>query len=98
MDWPIGTYTLVKPRSGCPPDWMEGWTDQDNEDSHNSNSMSYGHHFAGTSYKPLHLLICRLSSLNDSLSIRSLNSSSLKKISACISQRDRYMYSIVDMH
>lgn len=48
VDWPIGTYTLVKPRSGCPPDWMEGWTDQDNEDSHNSNSMSYGHHFAGS--------------------------------------------------
>ena len=47
MEWPIGTYTLVKPKTGCPPNWLEGWTDQDNEDSHNSNSISYGHHFFG---------------------------------------------------
>lgn len=48
VEWPFGTYTLVKPISGCPPGWWEGWTFQDNEDSHNSNQMPIGgHHFAG---------------------------------------------------
>ena len=47
MEWPFGTYTLVKPKSGCPPNWSEGWTKQDDEDSHNRNSLSYGHHFFG---------------------------------------------------
>lgn len=47
VEWPLGTYTLVKPRSGCPLKWWEGWAKQDSEDSNNQNSMSYGHHFDG---------------------------------------------------
>lgn len=58
VEWSIGTYTFVKPRSGCPPDWLEGWTDQDNEDSHNSNSISYGHHFAGSFGRNMKFYYC----------------------------------------
>ena len=47
VEWPFGTYTLVKPKSGCPPGWLEGWRKQDNEDIHNRNSLTYGHHFYG---------------------------------------------------
>ncbi|XP_076109352.1 uncharacterized protein LOC143078351 [Mytilus galloprovincialis] len=46
--WPKGTYTLVKPKAGCPFGWKEGWRDQDNEDSRNRNSITWGHHFYGT--------------------------------------------------
>lgn len=48
VDWPFGTYTLVKPKSGCPRGWLEGWRHQDNEDSRAANSITPGHHFAGT--------------------------------------------------
>ncbi|XP_022298825.2 uncharacterized protein LOC144617945 [Crassostrea virginica] len=48
VQWPFGTYTLVKPKSGCPPGWLEGWRRQDNENSVNRNCISYGHHFFGT--------------------------------------------------
>lgn len=47
MEWPFGTYTLIKPKSGCPSNWSEGWTKEDNEDRHNRNSLAYGHHFFG---------------------------------------------------
>ncbi|XP_048743296.1 uncharacterized protein LOC125656753 isoform X2 [Ostrea edulis] len=45
--WPRGTYTLVKPRTGCPRGWHEGWRHQDNEDSNNKNYLIPRHHFAG---------------------------------------------------
>ena len=47
VEWPFGTYTLVKPNAGCPSGWLEGWRYQDNEDHNNKNKMSYGHHFYG---------------------------------------------------
>ncbi|XP_052063522.1 uncharacterized protein LOC127703114 [Mytilus californianus] len=46
--WPKGTYTLVKPKTGCPSRWKEGWRKQDNEDRRNSNSITPGHHFHGS--------------------------------------------------
>ena len=48
VEWPFGTYTLVKPKSGCPSGWQEGWRRQDSEDGRNRNSLSFGHHFYGT--------------------------------------------------
>ncbi|XP_052061861.1 uncharacterized protein LOC127701931 [Mytilus californianus] len=49
IPWPKGKYTLVKPKSGCPPGWVEGWRSQDNEDDKNNiNSISSGHHFYGS--------------------------------------------------
>ncbi|CAG2254798.1 unnamed protein product [Mytilus edulis] len=48
VSWPQGKYTLVKPNSGCPPGWAEGWRHQDNEDSDNKNALSSGHHFSGS--------------------------------------------------
>lgn len=48
VEWPFGTYTLVKPKSGCPANWMEGWRFQDNEDSRSDNGIPYDYHFAGT--------------------------------------------------
>lgn len=47
MIWPSGTYTLVKPRTGCPRGWSEGWRFQDTEDKDNKNALSIGHHFFG---------------------------------------------------
>ncbi|CAG2254797.1 unnamed protein product [Mytilus edulis] len=48
VSWPQGKYTLVKPTSGCPTGWVEGWRLQDNEDDKgNINSVSSGHHFYG---------------------------------------------------
>ncbi|XP_063440731.1 uncharacterized protein LOC134721563 [Mytilus trossulus] len=48
VSWPRGKYTLVKPKSGCPSGWVEGWRLQDNEDDKgNINSVSSGHHFYG---------------------------------------------------
>ncbi|XP_056001799.1 uncharacterized protein LOC130048773 [Ostrea edulis] len=52
VKWPKGTYTLVKPKSGCPSGWLEGWRNQDNEDYVNRNSVTYNadnyqHHFFG---------------------------------------------------
>jgi len=56
--WPDGTYSLPKPRSGCPahgqqfPRWYEGWRYQDTEDgtsnNPNANRFSSHHHFAGS--------------------------------------------------
>uniref|UniRef100_A0A8W8LTD8 Apextrin C-terminal domain-containing protein n=1 Tax=Magallana gigas TaxID=29159 RepID=A0A8W8LTD8_MAGGI len=48
VDWPMGTYTLVKPKTGCPPGWMEGWRRQDSEDKDNKNWIAYDHHFYGS--------------------------------------------------
>eukprot|EP00105_Crassostrea_gigas_P032444 XP_011455453.1 PREDICTED: uncharacterized protein LOC105347874 [Crassostrea gigas] len=48
VSWPDGTYTLVKPMTGCPSGWSEGWRFQDNENDHNTNSISQGHHFFGS--------------------------------------------------
>ncbi|XP_052062376.1 uncharacterized protein LOC127702282 [Mytilus californianus] len=48
VQWPKGTYTLVKPKAGCPAGWKEGWRKQDNEDSRNANFITYGHHFFGS--------------------------------------------------
>lgn len=50
VQWPKGTYTLVKPKVGCPPGWKEGWRKQDNEDKNNQNFITPGHHFFGTSH------------------------------------------------
>lgn len=50
--WPKGKYTLVKPKSGCPSGWVEGWRFQDNEDYRNDNWITSGHHFYGN-----HILI-----------------------------------------
>ncbi|XP_063442712.1 uncharacterized protein LOC134723013 [Mytilus trossulus] len=47
VQWPKGTYTLVKPKYGCPTGWKEGWRKQDNEDHGNSNFITSGHHFFG---------------------------------------------------
>ncbi|XP_071173263.1 uncharacterized protein [Mytilus edulis] len=48
VSWPSGTYTLIKPKSGCPSNWKIGWRHQDNEDNNNQNSVSSPHHFAGS--------------------------------------------------
>ncbi|XP_052063525.1 uncharacterized protein LOC127703117 [Mytilus californianus] len=47
VQWPKGSYTLVKPKTGCPSRWREGWRKQDNEDERNSNVMPFGHNFYG---------------------------------------------------
>ena len=47
MEWPFGTYTLVKPKAGCPTGWLEGWRHQDMEDRDNENGLAYDHHFYG---------------------------------------------------
>ncbi|XP_048743795.1 uncharacterized protein LOC125657184 [Ostrea edulis] len=49
VKWPRGTYTLVKPKTGCPRGWLEGWRWQDNEDKNNKNQIEDGHHFFGIS-------------------------------------------------
>ena len=60
VQWPKGTYTLVKPTAGCPSRWKEGWRKQDNEDNDNQNYITPGHHFYGTSlYLLLLLAKCR---------------------------------------
>ncbi|XP_052062373.1 uncharacterized protein LOC127702281 [Mytilus californianus] len=48
VQWPAGSYTLVKSKAGCPSGWHEGWRKQDNEDKNNSNEITNGHHFYGT--------------------------------------------------
>ncbi|XP_048743798.2 uncharacterized protein LOC125657187 [Ostrea edulis] len=54
--WPGGSYTLLKPDTGCPPTWLDGWRYQDNENNNNSNSISFGHHFFGIiEEKPINL-------------------------------------------
>ncbi|XP_048731677.2 uncharacterized protein LOC125648716 [Ostrea edulis] len=47
VKWPEGTYTLVKPKTGCPTGWLEGWRYQDNEDDDNKNQLEDQHHFFG---------------------------------------------------
>ncbi|XP_048743295.1 uncharacterized protein LOC125656753 isoform X1 [Ostrea edulis] len=56
--WPRGTYTLVKPRTGCPRGWHEGWRHQDNEDSNNKNYLIPRHHFAGSFGKDMRFHYC----------------------------------------
>nr|XP_022295838.1 uncharacterized protein LOC111105752 [Crassostrea virginica]XP_022295840.1 uncharacterized protein LOC111105752 [Crassostrea virginica] len=58
VEWPFGTYTLVKPNAGCPSGWLEGWRYQDNEDHNNKNKMSYGHHFYGSFGRNLKFYYC----------------------------------------
>ncbi|XP_061179204.1 uncharacterized protein LOC133187820 [Saccostrea echinata] len=59
VKWPRGTYTLVKPKSGCPPGWLDGWRLQDNEDgSCNKNFVSPGHHFFGYFGKNMKFSYC----------------------------------------
>ncbi|XP_048731684.2 uncharacterized protein LOC125648722 [Ostrea edulis] len=47
VKWPRGTYTLMKPDTGCPAGWLEGWRLQDGENDHNLNSIDTAHHFYG---------------------------------------------------
>ncbi|XP_062582886.1 uncharacterized protein LOC134244648, partial [Saccostrea cucullata] len=58
VSWPQGTYTLVKPKSGCPTGWLEGWRLQDNEDSRNRNFITPGHHFEGRFDKNMRFYYC----------------------------------------
>eukprot|EP00105_Crassostrea_gigas_P033714 XP_011457183.1 PREDICTED: uncharacterized protein LOC105349191 [Crassostrea gigas] len=58
VEWPFGTYTLVKPKSGCPRGWLEGWRHQDSEDSRADNSITPGHHFAGTFGRNMKFYYC----------------------------------------
>ncbi|XP_048731680.1 uncharacterized protein LOC125657180 isoform X2 [Ostrea edulis] len=61
VKWPRGTYTLVKPKAGCPSGWLEGWRYQDNEDGDNKNQIEHGHHFfgiSGTNPRNLKLSYC----------------------------------------
>ncbi|VDI35629.1 Hypothetical predicted protein, partial [Mytilus galloprovincialis] len=49
VSWPSGRYSLPrpKPEDGCPLGWRKGCRYQDNEDTHNRNSVTPnpGHHF-----------------------------------------------------
>ncbi|XP_061179439.1 uncharacterized protein LOC133188066 [Saccostrea echinata] len=58
VKWPRGTYTLIKPKSGCPLNWLEGWRDQDDEDDDNENSMTIGHHFFGSFGRNMKFYYC----------------------------------------
>nr|XP_034305119.1 uncharacterized protein LOC105349193 [Crassostrea gigas] len=58
VEWPFGTYTLLKPKSGCPRGWLEGWRHQDTEDSRAANSITLGHHFAGTFGRNMKFYYC----------------------------------------
>nr|AJQ21523.1 MACPF domain-containing protein 8 [Mytilus galloprovincialis] len=49
--WPSGSYGLYKPNTGCPKSpftWLEGWSRQDAEDHHNSNSWTTNIHLGET--------------------------------------------------
>ncbi|XP_063443354.1 uncharacterized protein LOC134723741 [Mytilus trossulus] len=56
--WPKGSYTLVKPRSGCPSGWWEGWRKQDNEDERPNNGITFGHNFYGSFGKDMVFYYC----------------------------------------
>ena len=46
--WPSGSYSLPKPKSGCPDSWREGWLRQDLEDdaiSSNTSRSKFSPHF-----------------------------------------------------
>lgn len=47
VSWPDGTYTLVKPLTGCPSGWSEGWRFQSNENRDVYTGIVHGHHFFG---------------------------------------------------
>nr|AKQ70860.1 nacre apextrin-like protein 1 [Mytilus galloprovincialis] len=50
VGWPDESYSLPKPKSGCPTGWAMGFRNQDNEDTHNINSVTPpdpDHHFDG---------------------------------------------------
>ena len=38
--WPLGTYGLPKPVSGCPANWQDGWIKQDLENSNPRSEFS----------------------------------------------------------
>ncbi|XP_063447385.1 uncharacterized protein LOC134726917 [Mytilus trossulus] len=51
--WPMGTFSLYQPVSGCPHanHWFKtGWRFYDNEDNSDANSWSLGHHLAGETH------------------------------------------------
>lgn len=50
VTWPMGTYSLPKPKNGCPAGdftWYEGWRMQDTETQSPDNAWSINNHFAG---------------------------------------------------
>lgn len=57
VEWPQGTYTLVKSKFGCPQGWLEGYRYQDNEDK-NENSITPFHHFEGKFGKNMQFHYC----------------------------------------
>jgi hypothetical protein len=59
VTWPMGTYSLAKPKSGCPAGtftWYEGWRLQDTETQTGDNAWSIGNNFAGTLAKDMYTL------------------------------------------
>ncbi|CAG2197871.1 unnamed protein product [Mytilus edulis] len=60
VSWPSGKYSIPKPQTGCPSGWSEGWRYQDNEDTHNINSVtpSTGYHFFGTFNRNTKMYYC----------------------------------------
>lgn len=58
----------MKPDTGCPAGWLEGWRLQDGENDHNLNSIDTAHHFYGESIRTSHetcTLVIELSCIND---------------------------------
>ena len=45
--WPTGTYGLVKPKTGCPRSWKEGYRSIDTESSRPNNYWSTPLHLFG---------------------------------------------------
>lgn len=59
VTWPEGTYSLAKPKTGCPAGaftWYEGWRLQDTETQTGDNAWSAGNNFAGTLAKDMFTL------------------------------------------
>lgn len=53
VTWPKGTYSLAKPKAGCPSGeftWYEGWRLQDTETQTGDNAWSVNNHFAGENF------------------------------------------------
>lgn len=51
VDWPVGTFGLPKPKSGCPDKnqtirWLEGWLEQKAE-TQDPDSEWNSHHLEG---------------------------------------------------
>jgi len=54
VTWPKGTYSLAKPKSGCPEGeftWYEGWRMQNTETQSPDNAWSVNNNFAGNLQK-----------------------------------------------